>query len=80
MATTGDDFKTYLVDYPFDGGSWSIDVPARSWDEARLRLGSIAQFGEVIGELHDRVPANPATSVWVRLRGWMANRFRDLVG
>ena len=48
MAET---WKTYIVKYQFDGDEYSIDIPARSWEEAEQRLQRIGLAGKVEGEV-----------------------------
>lgn len=64
-------WPTWLIDYNFEGQSYSMYVVARDSDEARRRLSACAQWGQVKGELIASVPASrggfliPAI-VWVR--------------
>ena len=71
-----DGYETYSVNYGFEGARWSIDIPARSQEEARQRLQLATQFGEVIGPVYS-VPAwVPAKGIYVRLACWWKNRFQ----
>lgn len=46
-------FKTYLLDYTHDGGTWPVYLLAKSWKDAEARLVSIAENSQITGELHD---------------------------
>lgn len=50
------EWKTYLVEYEFNGETWSILLPAYSWQEAQFRLQAIAQ-GKILGEIHGAIKA-----------------------
>lgn len=53
------EFKTFLLDYRFNGNTWSIDLPATSWEDADARLRAILQTGHIEGELAARIPLTP---------------------
>ncbi len=46
-----DGFKTYLIDYEYDGKQWMFELPAQSWQDAESRLASI-MTAHVAGEGH----------------------------
>ena len=60
-----DDYKVYVVDYEYDGGRWSIKVPAISEEDAAARLNAMQQTATVFGYVKGRVlsstdlPASP---------------------
>ena len=45
-------YKTYICDYSFNGSLWSIDICAKSWEEAKQRILAISN-GKIIGELDE---------------------------
>lgn len=47
--------KRYLVSYRHDGGSWNIELPAESLEDARRRLSQLT-FGRLDGEIVAKVP------------------------
>ena len=51
-----DKFRTYLIRYRHDGAEWSIELPARSYEDAKARLGKLA-YANVDGELIFKLPA-----------------------
>jgi hypothetical protein len=48
-ANNSNKCKTFLCDYQFRGGSYSIHVVATSWEEAEEHVRSIAKSGKIIG-------------------------------
>lgn len=64
----------WLVDYPFDGVSFSILVRARTADEARARINAIGNHGVVMGELMATIPATPGSGWFARAFCWWKNR------
>ncbi len=69
-----DDFKTYGVEYPFEGGVWCFDIKARNHAEAEGRLKAIG-WGKVVGQVGMRLPGwLPAWTIslycrWLNRRG-----------
>ena len=47
--------KRYLVSYRHDGGSWNIELPADSFEDAQRRLSQLT-FGRLDGEIVAKVP------------------------
>ena len=50
-----DMWKTFMVDYEFDGKLWTFDLIARSREEAEYRLATIKEFAWIEGELSAEV-------------------------
>ena len=65
MTTPGKNWPTFLCLYRYNGKEYSIEFPAEGWADAEGRLQAI-HFGRVEGILHQTLPANPVTGVWVR--------------
>jgi hypothetical protein len=63
MSESTSDFGRYLVEYSFGNSTYSIVIPARSWEEAQERIKRIGAFGRVIGSDVMTVPAS---------LGWLA--------
>ena len=70
------EFKTFLLDYRFNGNTWSIDLPATSWEDAEARLRAILQTGHIEGELAARIPLTPKGG----FRAFFARLFRKSTG
>ena len=51
-------FKTYLASYSHDGGEWGIELQARDWADAQMRLRAIGR-GRIDGELKLKIPLMP---------------------
>jgi len=47
----------YLVSYQLDGSQWNIEIPAKSYEDARRRIEAISH-GEIEGEIHGNIPAS----------------------
>lgn len=60
--------KLYMLEYPFEGGRYSIEVAATSWDDARAHLDAIKAWGRIGGEIHDIIPVRPGLGWLARLR------------
>lgn len=43
--------RWFLVDYEFNGETYSVDLEAESWEDAEARLYAILVSGRVEGEL-----------------------------
>lgn len=52
----------FLCEYGFDGSSWSVEVWARSREDAQARLGSIGCTGVVKGQLYTVIAAGNVTT------------------
>ncbi len=66
---TFDDYRDFLFDYSFDGHRWSVTITARSAEEAKARINSLA-WATYTGELLFTVPATPAGALRRVLR-WL---------
>jgi len=66
-------FKTHLFTYNYGGAQYSLEIPAASADEAKERLTRIV-YASYDGELVTKVPAFPASGMFVRLFTWVRNR------
>ncbi len=56
VSSKNDVFRKFLFSYRYDGAEWSIEIPARSVDEARKRISSLA-LARYDGEVFARYPA-----------------------
>jgi|GEM_PF-2651831 len=54
-STEPDNWNSYLFDYGYDGESWSVEIPARTEQEARERVSSLAN-ARYLGEIKLTVP------------------------
>lgn len=63
-----DGYKTFLVSYRFEGATWSIQLPARSREDAEARLARLP-YASVDGELVMTLPeyAGPLAAVIAKL-------------
>lgn len=63
------DFKRFLVSYRYEGSEWTLELPAKSHEDARRRVGQLA-LGRVDGEIVAKLPAGAgplaALALWVR--------------
>lgn len=66
-------FNTYLVDYNFNGGKWSLEIRATSEQDAMDRVRRAAAYGTVAGELMMTIPAAPGGGLLTRLICWWKN-------
>jgi hypothetical protein len=64
------EFETYLVAYRYEGKEWNLQIPARSFDDARQRIGQLA-LGRVEGVVIASVPA--VFSPFVALAAFIQN-------
>jgi hypothetical protein len=72
MAMTEQPYKTYSVEYPFQGGTWCFEIKAQSFQEAEARLKAIG-WGKVVGELAVTLPGWVpawAISLYCRWLNW----------
>ena len=69
-------YKTFLVSYRFEGASWTIQLPARSIEDAKARLGRMT-YASVDGELVMTLPAY--TGPFAALIANLRNALRSLV-
>jgi hypothetical protein len=49
-------FKSFLFSYRYEGAEWNIEVPARSWEDAKKRVSALT-FARCDGEVIVRMPA-----------------------
>jgi hypothetical protein len=49
-------FRPFLFSYRYEGAEWNIEVPARSWDDAKKRVSALT-FARCEGEVIARMPA-----------------------
>ena len=59
-----DGYKTFLASYNHDGTRWSIELPARDYDDAKARLARLP-FASVDGELIMTLPASTGPLVTI---------------
>jgi hypothetical protein len=52
------DFKMFLFSYRHDGADWNVEIPARSWEDARKRVSALA-LARCEGEVVLGMPALP---------------------
>ncbi|PBB32755.1 hypothetical protein EOA60_13295 [Mesorhizobium sp. M1A.F.Ca.IN.020.06.1.1] len=50
------EFKPFLFSYRYEGAEWNIEIPARSWEDAKRRASALA-LGKCEGEVIARIPA-----------------------
>jgi hypothetical protein len=58
-APRGPPMPIYLCEYAHRGASYSLDVPADSFEDAEARVASIRAGLRVAGELEGRIPVEP---------------------
>jgi hypothetical protein len=64
--------RIYLLDYPFEGGQYNVQLAASSWEDARARLDAIKAWGKIEGEIHAKIPAPFGL-------GWLARLCADFL-
>ncbi|HEU4752646.1 MAG TPA: hypothetical protein VFU47_06010 [Armatimonadota bacterium] len=67
-----DGYTIHVIEYPFGGGKWLLEVPARSFADAEARIAAAAAWGECIGSNAQTVPA--AVGFLAPLWCWWRNR------
>lgn len=74
----GGQCRMYMVDYPYQGSKYCVDVYATSWEDAEARLNAIKGWGKIAGEVHEVVPALTGmgwlSRLYVRLRVWWLSK------
>lgn len=75
IAAEQEEYRTYLCEYPYQCGLWSIEIPATSKEEAEERLRSLAS-GRVLGEIEAKIPYRlgwlvPVYMEWKRFQDWL---------
>ncbi len=68
-----DDFDMHLIEYRYEGGTWLLEVPAKSPEDAIKRLGVASEWGNYLGVGVMKIPANQG--FWVPLACWVRNLF-----
>lgn len=74
------DFKEFLIDYPFEGRTFSVSVMARDWAEAEARLKALP-WGKVTGEVGARMAVDcdasqmTAPDAVMRVMFWLMTRW-----
>ena len=67
-----------VIDYLFDGKTFSVYIPSTSREEAEARLAALKATAHVEGWPCFRYSANPLTlpfgSLWTRIRIWLFER------
>lgn len=58
----------YLLDYPYKGSLYCVEIAAPSWDDAQAHLDAIKAWGKIQGEIHDKIPVYPGLGWLARLR------------
>lgn len=53
--STPEDFKTFVIEYPFNGTRWLFDIKAKDWADAEARLKALG-WGKVLGQSALRAP------------------------
>ncbi len=71
-----DKYKTYTCSYNFDGARWHIDIKAFNYDEARVRLAMIGQYGKVDGEV---IVTFPVKGSWAHVLAGMRATVREFL-
>jgi hypothetical protein len=54
-CSNNNNYKTYLCDYLYEGEIWSIEIKAKSFDDAAARVIAIRK-GKIIGEKKASIP------------------------
>jgi hypothetical protein len=67
------EWKDYLVEYPYQGERWCIKVAATSWDDARDRIRALG-FAEIKGPIEESIPVMSPRGWLVPLIVWWRNR------
>ena len=70
--------RTYMLDYPFRGGKYCLEMAADSWEDAEERLAAIKAWGKIEGEIYATIPVTPRTQwfggLMARLIVWWKSR------
>ena len=64
-CSNNNEYKMYLCNYCFQNSTWSINIPAKSWNEAEKRMAAIAMSGKIVGELETRISL-PGIPPWLK--------------
>ena len=54
------EYKTYICEYNFEGSKWTVEIQAKSHEEAEARLRNVG-YGQVLRKvkLQIQIPVNP---------------------
>lgn len=66
-------WNSYLFEYYHDGSSWSLEIPARSEQEAKERVNKLSN-AQYLGEIHLTIPRR--YGVFARIACWANNFFQ----
>lgn len=71
-----DNFKTYVVEYPFGGARWGATIKAESFDDAKRRIEHMGAFGTISGEHIATIPGpvGPLVRIAVSIRNLFRSR------
>lgn len=64
-----DEMKVYEVQYEYNDGTFAIDLPATSWEEAEAKLEAIKLSGKVTARLVSRTKIESIDKVDFDLSG-----------
>jgi hypothetical protein len=56
QETAPSQYKRFIVDYPFEGGYYSVQIYALNQEEAQRRVQNL-QYAKYVGELALTIPA-----------------------
>lgn len=68
-----DGYDTHLISYEYEGGTWLLEIPARSKEDAEARLSVAATWGNYMGAGVMKIPAS--SGWWVPAWCWFRNLF-----
>lgn len=68
-------YKKFLVDYPFEGGYYSVTIYAIDQQEAERRVANL-QYAKYVGELAFSIPSWAAGRFIAPVFCWVANLFQ----
>ena len=73
LLKSTDKWNSYLFEYDHNGLLWSVEIPARSEQEARERVNKLSD-ARYLGEIRLTVPRR--YGAFARLACWASNLFR----
>jgi hypothetical protein len=69
-----EEWKTYLFEYRHDGATWTVEIPARSEEDAKERIAKL-QYATLLGTVHLKLPMK--LGIFARLvHRWQGRRAR----
>lgn len=71
-----DTWPTFVCTYRYKGKEWGFSIVAENFRDARERIAALGTWGRVDGILYNEIPANPATSLYVKVMVWLKNLLR----